>query len=91
MIRIVEDSVVINPSDGTGKYVIEGDNIPELRSRDAANLVINHAAVNGLTRAGISQHGPSAYPVGPDGNPIQELKGGAPSKFRMDIELRQPR
>lgn len=88
MVTIVDALTQVDPADGTAKYVIEADAISELRSKDAANMVINDASAKGLSKAGISQLGPSAYPVDGSGQPIHDLNGGKPAKYRMDVELR---
>lgn len=87
-LKIIDEATVISPSSRTAQFVLESDDPMEFMQREAADMVIDAAARGGLPNAGISERGPSAYPVNQDGSPLTEIKAGKASKFRMDFKLR---
>lgn len=87
-LRIVDELTVISPAARTAEFVLETADPNDFLKREAADMVIDAAARGGLPNAGISERGPSAYPVNKDGTPLTEIKAGTPSNFRMDFKLR---
>lgn len=85
MLSIVDDlSVVTNTR---GEFVVAGDNVEELLSPTAANLVLKEAAAKGLSRPGVSNAG-GPYPVDADGKTDDDLllsKRGPVAGYRRDF------
>lgn len=85
MLSIVDDlSVVTNTR---GEFVVTGNNVEELLSPAAANLVLKEAAAKGLSRPGVSNAG-GPYPVDAEGKTDDDLlmsKRGPVAGYRRDF------
>lgn len=87
MVSIVEDLSVV--SNTRGEFVVTGNNVEELLSADAANLVLKEAAARGLHRPGVSNAG-GPYPVDENGKTDDDLlmgKRGPVAGYRRDFVI----
>ena len=76
-------------TDRTGTVIIEAEDMEEVTSSEARQIVLAEAGKNGLQRAGLGGN-ESPYPVDKDGNTSQDMlfgKGAAVAGYRADYQV----